>query len=183
MSASESAELLSKTADRKAGDILKAAALVISAVKRGGKVLACGNGGSAADAQHLAGELVGRFFIDRASYPCVALCTDSSVTTSLANDYGFESVFERQVEALGRKGDVLVAISTSGNSPNVLRAAAAAKRKGMKVIALTGGKGGKLAPAADVLLDVDSRVTPRIQETHGFMIHAICEIVEKRLSE
>lgn len=179
----ESAAVLDAGVARLAPGIARAARLMASALAGGGKVLACGNGGSAADAQHLAGELVGRFLKDRAPYPAVALSTDTSVMTSLANDYGFETVFERQVIALGGKRDVLVAISASGNSPNVIRAMKAAAKKGMKVIALTGKGGGKMAGPADVLLDAESKLTPRIQETHGFIIHALCGLVEKILTE
>jgi D-sedoheptulose 7-phosphate isomerase len=181
-SAEESAATLEASAKRLAPEIARAAQCMASALRGGGRVLACGNGGSAADAQHLAGELVGRFLIDREPYAAVALSTDTSVMTSLANDYGFESVFERQVLALGRGRDVLVAISTSGNSPNVLRAIAAARKKGMKIIGITGKSGGKMSRLTDILLDAESARTPRIQETHGFIIHALCGLVEEILS-
>jgi len=179
----DSAAALEASAKRLAPDIARAALMTASCIGKGGKILACGNGGSAADAQHFAAELVGRFLADRDPYAAVALSTDTSIMTSLSNDYGFESIFERQVAALGRKNDILLAISTSGNSPNVIRALKAAKRKGMKTVGLTGKGGGKMANLVDILLDADSTATPRIQETHGFVIHAICDIVERTLSE
>jgi len=181
--AQESARVLEKSIGAMVPDIEKAAKCMASAIKRGGKVLACGNGGSAADAQHLAGELVGRFLMERAPYAAVALTNDTSVMTSLANDYGYDAIFERQVLALGSKKDVLLAISTSGNSGNVISAMKAAKKKEMKIIALTGCGGGKMKGTADILLNVDSKETPRIQETHGYIIHALCGIIEKLLNE
>ncbi len=179
----DSAAALEASAKRLAPEIARAALMTASCIGKGGKILACGNGGSAADAQHFAAELVGRFLADRHPYAAVALSTDTSILTSLSNDYGFESIFERQVAALGRKNDILLAISTSGNSPNVIRALKAAKKKGLKTVGLTGKGGGKMANLVDILLDADSTATPRIQETHGFVIHAICNIVERTLSE
>ena len=152
-------------------------------LRAGAKVLACGNGGSAADAQHFAAELVNRFLLERRPYAALALTTDSSILTSIANDYNYEEVFSKQVEALGRPGDILLAISTSGNAPNVCLAAEAAKKAGVWTIALTGGTGGRLAPLADETLCVAaSRTTARIQEAHEMMIHAICQLVEERLA-
>jgi D-sedoheptulose 7-phosphate isomerase len=179
----ESVHTLEASVKRLAPDIAASASLIAAAIEKGGRVLACGNGGSAADAQHLAGELVGRFLMDREPYSAIALSTDTSVITSLANDFGYESVFERQVVAHGRKGDVLIAISTSGNSPNVLRAVEAAKEIKMKTIGLTGNGGGKMSGLVDILLDADSSLTPRIQETHGFIIHAICDLTEWIINE
>jgi D-sedoheptulose 7-phosphate isomerase len=179
----ESAGVLEASVKRLAPDIALAAQLIASAIGKGGRVLACGNGGSAADAQHLAAELVGRFLMEREPYSAIALSTDTSVMSSLANDYGYESIFERQVLAHGRAGDVLVAISTSGNSPNVLRAIGAAKKLKMKTVGMTGKGGGKMSELADILLDADSAATPRIQETHGFIIHAVCDLAERILNE
>lgn len=151
---------------------------VAGCLLQGGTVLVAGNGGSAADAQHFAAELVGRFRRERAPMPAVALTTDSSCLTSIANDYGYDSVFARQVEALGRPGDVLVAISTSGRSANVLRAVEAAVGRGMTVVALTGADGGGLAHAAHVALCAPGRETAHVQEWHGVMLHAVCEFCE-----
>jgi D-sedoheptulose 7-phosphate isomerase len=153
-------------------------------LRAGGKVLACGNGGSAADAQHFAAELVNRFQRERRPYAGLALTTDSSVLTSIANDYDFTQVFAKQVEALGRKGDVLLAVSTSGNAANVCRAVETAAAAGLWTVALCGGKGGRLAGLADEVLCVaSSGVTARIQEGHGMIIHALCELLEEMLAE
>lgn len=152
-------------------------------LRAGAKILACGNGGSAADAQHFAAELVNRFLLERRPYAALALTTDSSILTSIANDYRYEEVFSKQVEALGRPGDILLSISTSGNAPNVCLAAEAAKKAGVWTVALTGGTGGRLASLADETLCVTtSRTTARIQEAHEMMIHAICQLVEERLA-
>ena len=152
-------------------------------LRAGAKILACGNGGSAADAQHFAAELVNRFLLERRPYAALALTTDSSILTSIANDYRYEEVFSKQVEALGRPGDILLAISTSGNAPNACLAAEAAKKAGVWTVALTGGTGGRLAALADETLCVTtSRTTARIQEAHEMMIHAICQLVEERLA-
>jgi D-sedoheptulose 7-phosphate isomerase len=145
---------------------------------RGGKLLFVGNGGSAADAQHLAAEFVNRFQRDRRALAAVALTTDSSVLTSIGNDLGFDQVFSRQVEALARPGDLLVAISTSGNSVNVLRAVEVGRELGLATVALTGGSGGALAAAAEEAFVVQSHETPRIQETHITLGHALCALVE-----
>ncbi len=160
------------------GDVERAADLIASALKKGGKVLVCGNGGSATDAQHFAGELVGRLKGDRPPLPAISLTADTAVLTALANDYGYGEVFARQVEAIGGEGDVLVAISTSGRSENVNRAVEAAKRKGMGVIYLT-GRGGKVK--GDVVLAVPTEDTQRIQEVHRLLLHVIAEIVEAKL--
>lgn len=154
-----------------------------SSLRAGGKVMACGNGGSAADAQHFAAELVNRFLLERRPLGALALTTDSSVLTSVANDYDYAQVFSKQVEALGRAGDWLLAISTSGNSECVCRAAEAARGMGVKVAALCGGTGGRLAGLADAVLCVtSSRTTARIQEGHGMLVHALCEMVEAELA-
>jgi len=161
--------------------IAGAAAVLVDAIRGGGKVLFCGNGGSAADAQHLACELTGRFRRDRRALPAVALTVDTSTLTAVANDYGFETVFRRQVEGLGQAGDVLVLLSTSGTSPNVLAAAEAARERGLATIALTGSAGGPLADRADHCLRVPSEDTPRIQECHITIGHILCELVEEAL--
>lgn len=158
-------------------------ALTAASLRRGAKVLVCGNGGSAADAQHFAAELVGRFQRERAALAAIALTTDTSALTSIANDYGYEKVFARQVAALARPGDVLLAISTSGNSPNVLLAAKEARARGCSVVALTGASGGKLAEVADVLLASPSTVVARIQEVHELCLHALAEALEADLAD
>lgn len=149
------------------------------ALKSGNKVLFCGNGGSAADAQHLAAELIGRFQKERRSLASVALTTDTSILTAVANDYGYDEVFARQVEGLGRSGDVLIGISTSGNSANVVKAALKARDTGMHTIAFTGEGGGKLKDICDIAFAVPSKVTARIQEMHIMVGHIICELVEE----
>ena len=153
-----------------------------TALRAGHKLLLFGNGGSAADAQHIAAEFVGRFKIERTPLAAIALTTDTSALTAIANDYGYADVFARQVRALGRAGDVALAISTSGNSANVLRAVAACRRQGIKTVALTGGTGGKLAGATDWVLRVSgSTESARIQETHILVGHVICELVDEQL--
>lgn len=149
------------------------------ALKSGNKVLFCGNGGSAADAQHLAAELIGRFQKERRSLASVALTTDTSILTAVANDYGYDEVFARQVEGLGRSGDVLIGISTSGNSANVVKAALKARDTGMHTIAFTGEGDGKLKDICDITFAVPSKVTARIQEMHIMVGHIICELVEE----
>ncbi len=148
---------------------------------RGNKLLACGNGGSAADVEHLVAELVGRYREERRGLPAVALVAGSATVTALANDYGYERVFARQVEALAVPGDLLFAISTSGKSPNVVEAARAARAKGCRVVGFTGGAGGPLAVVADVVVAAPSGTTARIQEVHALCIHAICESLDERL--
>ena len=147
-------------------------------LRAGGKILACGNGGSAADAQHLAAELVGRFREERRALPAIALTADTALLTALGNDYGYQRVFARQVEALARRGDVLLAFSTSGNSPNVVDAAQTARRLGCTVIGFTGAGGGKLAGHVDVLLRAPSSTVARIQEIHTLCIHVLCEALD-----
>lgn len=160
-----------------------AAARVVSAVRSGGKLLICGNGGSAADAQHWAAELVGRFAMERAGLPALALTVDSSALTAIGNDYGFDRVFARQVEAIGRPGDVLFALSTSGRSPNIVAALSAARGGGLATVGFTGasGRGSPMAPLCDLLLVVPSTVTARIQEGHAALGHAICARIEAAL--
>jgi len=160
----------------------RAVDLVVEALSEGNKLVLFGNGGSAADAQHIAAELVGRFAHDRKPLSAVALTTDTSALTAIANDYGYEQVFARQVRALALPGDVALAISTSGRSPSVLRGVEACHQRGVRVIALTGGDGGPLLAMADVgLLVAGTRHTARIQETHLLVGHVICELVDQRL--
>jgi len=161
--------------------VARAAEMIIASVRAGGKVLVFGNGGSAADAQHIAAELVNRLNYDHPPIPAIALTTDTSILTSIGNDSSFDNVFERQVRALGRKSDVALAISTSGNSPNVLRAVEAAREIGVTTIALAGRTGGKLATLAELALVVNADSTQRIQETHITIAHILCELVEDAL--
>ena len=161
--------------------IAEAAGFMISAFRGGGKVLFCGNGGSAADAQHLAAELSGRFYKDRPPLYAEALHVNASFVTAVANDYGYDEVFARMVEASGRTGDVLVAISTSGNSPNILKCIERAQKQGMVVVGFTGVSGGKMAAVCDLLLNVPSGDTPRIQEAHIMIGHIICDLVEREM--
>lgn len=158
--------------------IAQSAQVLVHAFQRNGKVLFCGNGGSAADAQHLAAELSGRFYTDRPPLYAEALHVNPSFVTAVANDYGYDKVFARMLQAAGQSGDVLVAISTSGNSPSILQAIHVAKEKGLKIIGLTGKTGGKMADLCDVLLNVPSEDTPRIQEAHILIGHIICQWVE-----
>ena len=158
-----------------------AAEAMMAALRAGGKILVCGNGGSAADAQHFAAELVGRFERERRALPSLALTTDTSILTAVANDYTYDRVFARQVEALGRAGDVLLGISTSGGSRNVLVAFAAAKQARVTTIALTGRDGGAVGAAADIHINVPSASTARTQEVHRTLMHAMCELVEREL--
>lgn len=158
------------------------AELIAKTVLAGGKVLVCGNGGSASDSQHIAGELVGRFKKERRAIAAVALTADSSVLTCLGNDYGYDRVFERQVEAHGREGDLLIAISTSGSSPNVLKAASKAKELGMRVVGFFGQKEGAILPYCDLVFRAPSSDTPRVQEMHILAAHIICGLVEDAVS-
>ena len=164
-----------------ASELAAAADLIASSFAASGQLLICGNGGSAADAQHIAAEFVGRFLKERTPWPALALHTNTSAVTAIGNDYGFDEVFARQVRAHGRAGDVLLAISTSGSSPNVLTAIDAARQQEMSVICLTGG-GGTMAELGDVSLAVPSTSTPRVQETHIFLAHVLCGLVEDALS-
>lgn len=147
----------------------------------GGKLLICGNGGSAADAQHLASELTGRFELDRPGFPAFALTTDSSALTAIGNDYGFERLFARQVESVAASGDLLITISTSGHSANLLAAVAAAQAKGVHTVALSGRDGGSLAQAVDLAITVPAERTSRIQEMHLLIVHLLCELLEEKL--
>lgn len=178
----ESAQLKLASVDALAPAIAHAGALLAACLHSGGKLLVCGNGGSAADAQHFSAELLGRYERERAGLPAIALHADTSTVTAVANDYGYEQVFARQVQALGRPADVLVAISTSGNSPGILRAVEAAQREGLGIMALTGRDGGALAPllrSTDVEIRVPAQVTARIQEVHILVLHCLCELIDE----
>ena len=164
-----------------AESVVAAAMAITTALKSGGAVLAFGNGGSAADAQHFTAELVGRFEQERKAWPAIALTTDTSALTAIGNDYGFDRIFARQLEALGKTGDVAIGISTSGNSPNVLRALETANERGLITVALT-GRGGTAGKIASVHVRVDEERTARVQEVHATLLHVICELVEKELS-
>ncbi|MFN8059602.1 MAG: SIS domain-containing protein [Vicinamibacterales bacterium] len=164
-----------------APSVVEAATRLFEALTRGGKVLVFGNGGSAAEAQHFAAELVGRFMLERQALPAIALTTDTSILTAIGNDYAFDRVFARQVEALGRRGDIAVGLSTSGRSPNVIAAFEAARSAGLTTIALTGGTGGALAGLADIHLNVPDASVARVQEVHLTLLHTLCELVERKL--
>jgi D-sedoheptulose 7-phosphate isomerase len=179
----ESAAVKKAIGEECARSIVQAGETLLAAFRAGGKLLLCGNGGSAADAQHIAAELVVRMSIaGRPALPAIALTTDTSALTAGGNDIGFENIFSRQVEALGARGDVLLAISTSGNSENVVRAAAEARRKGMTVVGFLGGGGGRLVPMCDVAVTVPSADTQRVQEGHITVAHIICGFVERSMS-
>jgi D-sedoheptulose 7-phosphate isomerase len=177
----ESARVTAATADEASDAVGEAAARIVEAYRAGGKLLAFGNGGSAADAQHLASELTGRFDVERPGLSALALTANSSDLTAVGNDYGFEQIFSRLIQAHGRDGDVAVAISTSGNSPNVLAGVATARERGLATIALTGRGGGKLAGLVDVAVIVPANDTARIQEAHIAVCHVLCELVEDAL--
>ena len=174
MSAMHADQALSET-------IEAAAAACIQCIKLGGKILLAGNGGSAADAQHIAGEFVSRFAFDRPGLAAIALTTDTSILTAIGNDYGYERLFSRQVQALGNKGDVLIVYSTSGKSPNILRALEEARAKGLVCIGLTGNRGGPMRDLCDHLLEVPSADTPKIQEGHLVIGHILCGLVENAM--
>lgn len=158
-----------------------AAVKLVDALKAGNKILICGNGGSASDAEHMAGEIVGRFGYDRPSLPCISLCTPSATFTAISNDYGYEKVFARQVQGLGKSGDVLIGISTSGNSANIVEAFKTAKEMKITTVAMTGSKDSKLSAIADVTLRSGSAKTPRIQEIHSILIHSLCRAIEDEI--
>lgn len=177
----KSVKALQDTADTSAGQVSEASDAIIKAFKKGNKLMICGNGGSAADSQHIAAEMVVRFLKERRAFPAIAMTTDTSVITAEANDHGYQTVFSRQVEALGGKGDILLAITTSGSSPNVVEAARAAKKKGMLVIGLTGPQKGKLAKHCDICMIARGDATFRIQESMLMIEHLVCDLVEKRM--
>lgn len=179
----EAGDLFARVRETCADDIVAAAGMLVGSFREGGKLLICGNGGSAADAQHLATEFVSTLTIDhpRPSIPAIALTTDTSLLTAIANDFGVEGMFARQVESLGHPDDVLLAISTSGSSPNVVRAAERASELDLRVVALTGATGGSLAPVSDVAIRVPSRITAHVQECHLAIEQLLALLVEREL--
>ncbi len=178
----ESARVKRAIIQSQVDEIAEAVRFIVATYRQGGKVVLFGNGGSAADAQHIAGELVGKFLMERRAFPALALNTNNSILTAVANDYGYETVFSRQIEALVNKEDTVIGISTSGNSPNVIEAMKVARIKGAKTIGLTGGKHGRLTDVVDLTIAVPSESTPRIQESHITIGHIICELVERELA-
>jgi D-sedoheptulose 7-phosphate isomerase len=177
----DSAEVKVRFARENADKIIEVVQLIAQAFREGKKVLLFGNGGSAMDASHIAAEFVNRFLMERPPLPAIALNTDAAVLTSISNDYDFTQVYSKQLTALGHEGDVVIGISTSGNSPNVIKAMETAKKNGMKTVLLTGGTGGKMAAMADYTFIVPSKVTARIQETHITLGHTICQLVDEEL--
>ena len=174
----EHLETIQSLLESKLGEVEQAGLLIFKTLRKGNKVLLCGNGGSAADAQHIAAELVGRYEQERRSFPAIALTTDTSALTALSNDYGYDEVFARQVQGLAVAGDLLIAISTSGHSPNVVKAAEKARAIGCNVLGLTGGSGEPLASCCDIAIVVDSERTARVQEAHITIGHLWCEMVD-----
>ena len=179
----EGSRLKQELAEKQAESIKKAADIIIHALRSGAKILLCGNGGSAADSQHIAAELVGRFQMDRKALSAIALTTDTSILTAVANDFGYENVFRRQVEAIGKKGDVLIGISTSGGSRNVILAMKSARELYMATIALTGSSEGSMQGIADVIVRIPSKNAARIQEGHIAVGHIFCDLAERYLFE
>lgn len=177
----ESADLKRRVAETLAGEILQAANLIRDSLAKGGKLLLMGNGGSAGDAQHIAAELVGRYKKERRALPAIALTVDTSAITAIGNDYGYDAIFERQIEALARPGDIVIGISTSGNSENVVRGLQRANAMGVHTIALLGNQGGRARSLAEIAIVVPSADTARIQETHITIGHIICELIELEL--
>ena len=163
-------------------EIVKAVNACMISIKKGRKIIICGNGGSAADAQHIAAEFTGRFELERRPLPAIALTTDTSALTAIGNDYGFDEVFSRQIVALGNAGDTLIAITTSGNSANVIKCAESARKLGINVIAMTGSRGGNIDKLADITLKCMSERTANIQEGHIMLAHIICNLVEKKIA-
>ncbi len=181
LSAYETVSALQASITSCAPSLHRLAGAVTKSLNRGGKILICGNGGSAADAQHIAAEFVNRFRINRPALAAVALTTDTSILTSVANDFDYNNVFARQVEALARRNDLVIGISTSGNSPNVIAALEQARKNGAATAGFTGKRPGKMKPLCDILLAVPSSDTPRIQEVHIFLAHCLCDLVEKSM--
>jgi D-sedoheptulose 7-phosphate isomerase len=177
----ESADLKLRFIRQNAELLVRVVRMIVEAFKSGNKVLLFGNGGSAADAQHIAGEFVNRFLIERPPLPAIALTTDTSVLTSISNDYGYVDSFSKQVKALGKEGDVAIGISTSGSAANVIKAVKVAREMGIKTVGLSGRDGGELAKVVDVAIVVDAQATPRIQEVHITIGHVICEMVDRML--
>ncbi|MBU4376442.1 MAG: D-sedoheptulose 7-phosphate isomerase [Candidatus Omnitrophica bacterium] len=178
-----SIEVKKRLLEKELSNLEKTVSVIVDCISRGGKILLFGNGGSAADSQHIAAEFVGRFRAERRALPAVALTTNTSILTALSNDYGYDISFKRQIEALGNKNDVAIAISTSGNAKNVIEAVKEAKQKGVKTIALTGKGGGALAKLCDVVIIVASNDTARIQETHILIGHIIAQLVEEAFTD
>ncbi len=178
-----SADIKLRFAKEHAERIVEVVNVIAQALRNGGKLLLFGNGGSAADAQHIAAEFVNRYLLVRNPLPALALTTDSSVLTGISNDFGFDEVFAKQIQALGAKGDIAWGITTSGKSPNMVRAFEAAREQGLITVAFTGKGGGEVASMVDYNFTVQADLTPRIQETHLTLAHAICELVEKRIIE
>ena len=179
-----SIEIKKNAAESLPNVIAAACAILIECIKNGNKILSCGNGGSACDAQHFAAELVNRFIIERDNLPAIALNADTAVLTAIANDYCYEEIFTRQIKALGRSGDVLLAISTSGNSKNIISAIKAAQQRNLRVIALTGNDGGmvrSLLSENDIEVCAPSKSTPHIQEVHTLIIHCLCDLIDRQL--
>ena len=176
-----SAQVLRRTAESSSEWAAEASRQIVKRLEKGGKVICCGNGGSAADAQHIAAELAGKFYLVRRPLPAVAITTNPSALTAISNDYGYENVFARQIEGLARRGDVLLVYSTSGHSPNVLRAVGVARKMGMFTVGFTGAKGAAFARKCDMCLVVPSDDCPRIQEAHIAVSHSICFLVEKAM--
>ncbi len=177
----DSAQIKVKFAKENADRIIEVVQLIAQAFREGKKVVLFGNGGSAMDASHIAAEFVNRFLMERPPLPAIALNTDAAVLTSISNDYDFTQVFSKQLAALGHEGDVVIGISTSGNSPNVIKAIETAKKNGMKTVVFTGGTGGRMANLADYTFIVPTRATPRIQEAHITLGHTICQLVDEEL--
>ena len=177
----ESVETKRLVQENLSAKIEEAAQLIIKALKNNKKILIAGNGGSASQASHIAAEFVGRYKIERKAMPCISLTTDLAAITAIGNDYGFDAIFERQIEALGREGDVFIALSTSGNSKNMVKAVEAARKLNVHVIGLLGKDGGKLKNTSSVEIIVPSDNTPRIQEAHLMILHIICELVDKEM--
>ena len=177
----EAAALLERVCSREAGTLNLAAHAIMNTIRKDGRILIAGNGGSAADSQHFAAEFVNRFLMERRPLPAIALTTDTSILTSIANDYSFEQIFSRQVEALGREGDILISMSTSGASPNILRAIEKANTQAMTTIGMTGADPGRIGTLCDICLSVPDASTPRVQEVHHLALHLLCEVVETGL--
>ncbi len=177
----ESAQVKTRFARENSDKIIEVVLLIAQAFREGKKVLLFGNGGSAMDASHIAAEFVNRFLMERPPLPAIALNTDTAVLTSISNDYDYSQVFSKQLAALGHEGDVVIGLSTSGNSPNVLKAIEVAKKNNMKTVVLTGGTGGQMANLADYTFIVQTKHTPRIQETHITLGHTICQLVDEEL--
>lgn len=177
----ESASITKNVSKNLSDTIIRISEMIIDSYNSGGKVILIGNGGSAADAQHIAAEFVGKFKLERRSLPAIALTTNTSILTALANDYGYETVFSRQLDSLANDKDILIAVTTSGNSSNILKAVENAKLRNIKVVGMTGKNGGKLKDVADVTIRVPSDNTPRIQEAHIIIGHVICGLVENAL--